>query len=81
VLWRLYHTGADLGSDPDEWRVSIKPVPMSAWLAVEVWDGGNWVRLEEEAGACTVETLAKMLGSSQAGDNVTAEGGGRLEAV
>jgi hypothetical protein len=81
VLWRLFNTGVDLGSHPDEWRVSLTPVPMSAWLTVEVWDGGNWVPLEDKVGACTVETLAEMIGAAPAGDTVTAEEGGRREAV
>ena len=81
VLWRLFNTGVELGSDPDEWRICLEPVPMSAWLAVEVWDGGNWVQLDGEAGTHTVETLAGMIGTSPADIGVPAEAGGRREAV
>ena len=81
VLWRLHHTGADLGSDPDLWRVSLKPVPMSAWLAVEVWDGASWAPLAMDGGAYTAAGLARMAGAAQTGVEVNEEEGGRREAV
>ena len=81
VLWRLHHTGADIGSNPDLWRVSLKPVPMNAWLAVEVWDGGRWAPLAMDGCAYTVAGLMRMAGAEQTGIEGNKEEGGQREAV
>ena len=42
----MYGAGIGAGARPGEWFVSFEPVPRSQWLAVEVWDGAQWLRLE-----------------------------------
>jgi hypothetical protein len=40
---RAYESLAlEWGARPDEWRVSLKPVPIRAWRMVEVWNGKQW---------------------------------------
>ncbi|NQT56178.1 MAG: hypothetical protein HQ551_08120 [Desulfobacteraceae bacterium] len=38
-----------MGADPEEWRVSFKPVPREKWITVEVWDSisKKWVDFME----------------------------------
>ena len=35
-------TAEQCGASPDLWRVSLKPVPRSKWIAVETWESGRW---------------------------------------
>jgi hypothetical protein len=39
----IYNRAAHLGSRPGEWFASFEAVPRSAWKAVEVWDGMQWI--------------------------------------
>lgn len=47
LRWQMDHlmglalTGQAIGANPDEWLVSLLPVPVSL-CAVEVWDGLRW---------------------------------------
>jgi hypothetical protein len=42
----MYDAAIGVGARPGEWFVSFEPVPRSQWVAVEVWDGERWLRLE-----------------------------------
>jgi hypothetical protein len=42
----MYDAAIGSGARPGEWFVSFEPVPQSQWVAVEVWDGEQWLRLE-----------------------------------
>ncbi len=35
-------SGRKLGANPDEWYVSLEPVPGDRWVAVQVWRDGSW---------------------------------------
>jgi len=35
----LYNSAIEQGSRPRDWRVTFDPVPQSAWLSVEFWNG------------------------------------------
>lgn len=37
---------AKLGN-PTLWFASYDPVPYSAWVAIEAWDGAHWIDMEE----------------------------------
>ena len=39
----LARTGRAAGACPGEWYVSLKPVPKERWVAIEIWDGGQWI--------------------------------------
>jgi len=45
----LYHEGIRQGARPGDWWGTFDPVPRSKWLAIQVYDSGEWVdvRLEE----------------------------------
>ena len=42
VASALYNAAIADGASPRDWRVSFSSVPISEWLAIEVWDGENW---------------------------------------
>ena len=39
----LEKVGRERGANPDEWCCSFKPLDTRQWLAVELWDGEEWV--------------------------------------
>jgi len=39
LAWAREAMDRESGSNPDEWRVSLEPVPASKWLAIEVRSG------------------------------------------
>jgi hypothetical protein len=42
------------GSSPDEWAVSLKPIPSEFWQGIDYWNGGDWIAL-------TVEDVAPLV--------------------
>ena len=42
----LYVSAREQGSNPNEWRGTFKPVPMKKWVAVQRFDGSQWVDVE-----------------------------------
>jgi hypothetical protein len=42
----LYQAAITLGGTPSEWFVSLEPVSAEKWLAVELYDGANWIPLD-----------------------------------
>jgi hypothetical protein len=34
-------------AQPREWRGTFEPVPRALWRAIEVWEAGTWIPLEE----------------------------------
>ena len=43
----LVKSAKDLGADPSEWYVSLKPITIDYWIKAEIWENGNWVLYEE----------------------------------
>ncbi len=46
--WHLAECGYERGADPNDWALCPTPIPKSAWLAVEIWNGDSWVVLSAE---------------------------------
>lgn len=42
----LYESAREQGANPNEWYGSLEPVPMSKWVAVQRFDGGQWIDVE-----------------------------------
>jgi hypothetical protein len=39
----LYRSAIEVGSRPGEWRVTVETVPVSSFLAVQIYDGREWI--------------------------------------
>jgi len=48
VAHGLYNAAVSQGSRPGDWYVSFSPVPRSQWLAIELWDGSQWVPVKQD---------------------------------
>ena len=44
----LARTGREMGANPNQWCASMKPIPQERWVAVEMWDDKQWVRVWPE---------------------------------
>ena len=45
-LFRLLARADEIGSTPADWAVCPRPIPRSDWLAVDIWNGEDWVPIE-----------------------------------
>jgi hypothetical protein len=44
----LYSEALKKGADPMEWRGTIDPVMQDKWLAIEIFNEGQWIRYERD---------------------------------
>ena len=45
VVNQLEVLGRKMGGNPKEWYGSLKPIPIDAWVKIEIFQDGNWVEL------------------------------------
>ena len=41
----LHQTAVEQGSNPDDWRGTFKSVPREKWVAIEVYQDGEWINV------------------------------------
>jgi hypothetical protein len=49
LAWKLEKLVLEWGADPGQWRVTTEPVPINAWLAIEIWnpEDKRWISVEQ----------------------------------
>lgn len=45
IVNQLEILGRKMGGKPKEWYGSLKPIPIDAWVSIEIFQNGNWVEL------------------------------------
>jgi hypothetical protein len=46
--YRLYNSAIRQGSRPGDWRGAFDAVPQSRWIAIELYEAGEWRRVPKE---------------------------------
>jgi hypothetical protein len=59
-LLRLLDRADEIGSTPADWAVCPRPITCSDWLAVDVWNGEDWIPIESSKDS-ELQRLAAMV--------------------